>query len=208
MTRHIVGAIAFSVALAVAWPTVYASDANSEPGTYGSAEPCLGGVGGVYLLAEPGELAIEVYKRDRNRRGSPAVLRAILVGPDRRVIHEATIPDDGQTRGSGWGPVQQTRISTQGRPAGRLRLEHHRVPGPLRRRDGLGLCDELPAVSDRNVARAQGRAASGADRVGRFRSARERVFCSSPGSAHDRRFGASRIGGENRTVQWAGRVAR
>jgi hypothetical protein len=113
MTRHIFGAIVFSVALAVAWPTVYASDANSEPGTYGPAEPCLGGVGGVYLLAEPGELTIDVYKRDRNRRGSPAVLRAILVGPDRRVIHEATIPDDGQARGSGWGPVQQTRISTQ-----------------------------------------------------------------------------------------------
>jgi hypothetical protein len=111
MTHPIIRSIAFSVALAVAWPMSHVSAASPEPQIYGPAEPCLGGVGGVYLLAEPGELAIEVFKRDRNRRGSPAVLRAILVGPDRRVIHEATIPDDGQARGSGWGPVQQTRIA-------------------------------------------------------------------------------------------------
>jgi len=113
MSRYPVRPIAFCVALAVAWPMAFASDASSQPAMHGPAEPCLGGVGGVYLLAEPGELTIEVFKRDRNRRGSPAVLRAILVGPDRRVIQEVTIPDDGQTRGSRWGPVQQTRVSTQ-----------------------------------------------------------------------------------------------
>lgn len=113
MPRNLVRSIAFCVALAVAWPMAFASDASSQPAMHGPAEPCLGGVGGVYLLAEPGELTIEVFKRDRNRRGSPAVLRAILVGPDRRVIQVATIPDDGQARGSGWGPVQQTRLSTQ-----------------------------------------------------------------------------------------------
>jgi hypothetical protein len=34
MTHPIIRSIAFSVALAVAWPTVYASDASPEPGTY------------------------------------------------------------------------------------------------------------------------------------------------------------------------------
>jgi len=73
----------------------------------------IGGVGGVYFLAEPGELIVDLQKRDRNRRGRPAELRAILVGPDRRVIEEVTIPDDGQSRGSGLGPVQQARLRTQ-----------------------------------------------------------------------------------------------
>lgn len=85
---------------------------------HGPGEPCLGGVGGVYLLAQPGELSIEVYKRDRNRRGTPAALRAILAGPDRRVIEEQALPDDGQTRGSGWGPVQTTRLTAQVQRAG------------------------------------------------------------------------------------------
>lgn len=80
---------------------------------YGPGEACLGGVGGVFLLAEPGELSIEVFKRDRNRRGSPAELRAILAGPDRCVVQEAVIPDDGQPRGSGWGPTQTTRLTTR-----------------------------------------------------------------------------------------------
>jgi len=79
---------------------------------HGPGEPCLGGLGGIYILAEPGEMIIDVFKRDLNLRGSTAELRAILAGPDRRVIQEATIPDDGQAKGSGWGPVQQTRLAT------------------------------------------------------------------------------------------------
>ncbi len=80
---------------------------------HGPGEPCLGGLGGVYLLAEPGLLIIDVFKRDLNLRGSPAELRAILAGPDRRVIQEATIPDDGQAKGGGPGPVQKTRLTAQ-----------------------------------------------------------------------------------------------
>ena len=87
--------------------------ANAEPAMHSPGEACLGGLGGVYLLAEPGELTIDVFKRDRNRRGSTAELRAILAGPDRRVIQEGTIPDDGQARGSGLGPVQQTRLTAR-----------------------------------------------------------------------------------------------
>ncbi|MFQ5811312.1 MAG: hypothetical protein ACE5JM_16970, partial [Armatimonadota bacterium] len=71
----------------------------------------IGGCGGVYFLAEPGELIVEVQKRDRNVRGGPTELRAILVGPDREVLDEVRIPDDGQARGSGPGPVQRARLA-------------------------------------------------------------------------------------------------
>jgi len=67
----------------------------------------------VYLLAEPGELIIDVYKRDRNRRDGATELRAILAAPDRRVVAQAAIPDDGQKRGSGWGPAQRIRLTAQ-----------------------------------------------------------------------------------------------
>ena len=77
----------------------------------------IGGVGGVYFLASPGELVIDLEKRDRNRRGN-SQLRAILVGPDRRVIEEIVIPDDGQPRGSGLGPAQRVRFSTPVRRKG------------------------------------------------------------------------------------------
>jgi len=82
-----------------------------------AAEPempfAIGGTGGAYFLAEPGPLVVDVQKRDLNRRGRRAELRAILVGPDREVLDEVTLPDDGQPRGSGPGPVQQARLSTQ-----------------------------------------------------------------------------------------------
>ncbi len=73
----------------------------------------IGGAGGVYFLAEPGELTVEVVKRDRNRRDTRADLRAILAGPDRRVVGEATIPDDQQPVGRGMGPEQRCRLSAQ-----------------------------------------------------------------------------------------------
>lgn len=73
----------------------------------------IGGAGGVYFLAEPGELVVEVEKRDRNRGDAPTELRAILAGPDRRVVQEAAIPDDGRPRGSGQGPAQRCRLSAR-----------------------------------------------------------------------------------------------
>ncbi|MCX6907311.1 MAG: hypothetical protein NTY01_04630, partial [Verrucomicrobia bacterium] len=73
----------------------------------------IGGCGGVYFLAEPGELTVEVVKRDRNRSNTRVELRAILVGPDRRVLQEVTIPDDGRPRGSGMGPAQRCRLSAR-----------------------------------------------------------------------------------------------
>lgn len=71
----------------------------------------FGGCGGVYLLAEPGTLEVEVLKRDTNQRGRHTELRAILVGPDRRTVQEVAIPDDGRGRGAGLGPLQRARLT-------------------------------------------------------------------------------------------------
>ena len=73
----------------------------------------IGGTGGAYFLASPGELIVDLEKRDRNRTGRHTELRAILVGPDRRVLQEVTIPDDGLPRGSGTGAPQRARLATQ-----------------------------------------------------------------------------------------------
>jgi len=73
----------------------------------------IGGVGGVYFLATPGELVVDLEKRDRNRFGHRTDLRAILVGPDRRVLQDVTLPDDGRPKGSGVGPPQRARLSTR-----------------------------------------------------------------------------------------------
>jgi hypothetical protein len=73
----------------------------------------IGGVGGVYFLASPGQLVVEVEKRDRHIRGRHTELRAILVGPDREVLQEVSIPFDGGARGSGTGAPQRARLSAQ-----------------------------------------------------------------------------------------------
>ena len=94
--------LAAALALAHGGSAVAAAEPARFPTTAGPL--LIGGVGGVYFLAEPGELVIEVEKRDLNRRDIRTELRAILAGPDRRVWQEATIPDDGRPRGSGQGP--------------------------------------------------------------------------------------------------------
>ncbi|MBM3473326.1 MAG: hypothetical protein FJX75_08675 [Armatimonadetes bacterium] len=73
----------------------------------------IGGCGGVYFLASPGELVVEVEKRDRHLSDRDTELRAILVGPDREVLQEAAIPDDGQPKGSGLGAPQRVALRTQ-----------------------------------------------------------------------------------------------
>lgn len=71
----------------------------------------LGGIGGAYFLAEPGELVVEVCKRDLNRVRRPTELWAILAGPDRRVLAEVKIPDDGLPLGT-LGPRQSAMLRT------------------------------------------------------------------------------------------------
>ncbi|NLJ35572.1 MAG: hypothetical protein GX358_04965 [candidate division WS1 bacterium] len=75
-------------------------------------EPLIGGCGGVYFMAEPGELIVEVVKRDRNRSAATTEMRALLVGPDRQVLQEVFIPDDGEPVGEVLGPPLTARLTT------------------------------------------------------------------------------------------------
>ena len=88
---------------------LWTADAPAADGWQTSFQ--FGGCGGVYFLASPGELWVEVEKRDLNRRGATH-LRAILVGPDRHVLVEEWLADDGREKGSGPGPVQRVRLET------------------------------------------------------------------------------------------------
>ena len=108
-TCRCLAVLAAALALAHGGSAVAAAEPARFPATAGPL--LIGGVGGVYFLAEPGELVIEVEKRDLNRRDIRTELRAILAGPDRRVWQEVTIPDDGRPRGSGQGPAQRARLS-------------------------------------------------------------------------------------------------
>lgn len=72
----------------------------------------VGGCGGAYFLAPPGPLVIDVYKRDLHRRNTVSELRAILAGPDRQVLQEVRIPDDGR-KGPGPGPWQWARLTAE-----------------------------------------------------------------------------------------------
>ncbi|MHC4581330.1 MAG: hypothetical protein ACYS14_07720, partial [Planctomycetota bacterium] len=72
----------------------------------------LGGCGGVYFYAPTGELWVEVEKQDLNMRRNKTHLRAILFAPDRSVVDEAWISDDGRSARSGPGPVQRALLRT------------------------------------------------------------------------------------------------
>ncbi len=74
--------------------------------------PGIGGGGGAFFFPQPGELTIEIEKRDLNKRNTQTELRAILFGPDRQVIQEERIPADDQSAGSGIGPAQTIHLST------------------------------------------------------------------------------------------------
>jgi hypothetical protein len=87
--------------------------ADKGENTLESEAIAIGGVGGLYLLAEPGLLEIDIKKWDLHIRDTPTHLRAILVGPDRRPIDEVVLNDDGQSKGSGRGKEQHATLSAQ-----------------------------------------------------------------------------------------------
>ena len=72
-----------------------------------------GGCGGAYFYASEGEFRVEVYKRDLNDGNQKTHLRAILFGPDRSVLEEKWIPDDGRPAGSGPGPIGKIILRTE-----------------------------------------------------------------------------------------------
>jgi len=105
--------VAFLLIAVMGWMCASGAPAQGEDRTLGGAEDdflWMGGCGGVYFLAFPGELVVKVGKRDRNHRDRHTELRALLVGPDRRVLQEETIPDDGLSISSGMGPVQTATL--------------------------------------------------------------------------------------------------
>ncbi len=71
----------------------------------------FGGCGGAYFVAAPPELIVDVYKGDLNLCSNRTELRAILFGPDRTVMAEKRVPDNGKGRGAGIGPLQHVRLS-------------------------------------------------------------------------------------------------
>ena len=72
----------------------------------------LGGCGGGYFYASAGELLVEVEKQDLNIRRNKTHLRALLLGPDRSVVDQAWISDDGKATGSDPGPIQRVLLRT------------------------------------------------------------------------------------------------
>ncbi|MHC4228669.1 MAG: COG1470 family protein [Planctomycetota bacterium] len=85
-------------------------------GAYGKEKDAmalrLGGCGGVYFYAPAGDLWVEVEKQDLNIRRNKTHLRALLFAPDRSVVDEAWIGDDGRAARSGPGPVQRALLRT------------------------------------------------------------------------------------------------
>ena len=71
----------------------------------------FGGCGGVYFLAEPGELWVELEKQDRNATSRKTHLRAVFAGPDRTVLHDEYLPDVPRDEKN--PPVQRLRLHTQ-----------------------------------------------------------------------------------------------
>jgi hypothetical protein len=100
-------------AAGVLLPSVSAAGPAEPAPRPATTMPFVGGAGGAYFLAEPGELVVEVEKRDLHRRDLHTELRALLVAPDRQVLEEAVIPDSGGQRGRGPGPVQRVRLATR-----------------------------------------------------------------------------------------------
>ena len=64
-----------------------------------------GGVGGAHILAEPGELEVEVFKRDLEVRDRGVELRAMLLGPDREILDKVVFP-----RGEGSSGAVQREV--------------------------------------------------------------------------------------------------
>ena len=96
--------------ISAAFIIVFGLCAGAESGE--STGMLWGGCGGVYFYASTGELWVEVEKQDLNTGRQKTHLRALLFSPDRRVLDEAWIPDDGRAAGSGPGPVHRVRLRT------------------------------------------------------------------------------------------------
>ncbi|MDY0167088.1 MAG: BNR-4 repeat-containing protein [Thermoguttaceae bacterium] len=107
--------LVFSAAVMLLGSACDAADESAKPAadtaSADAAKPihwAIGGCGGAFFLASPGELVIDIHKRDRGRRRTE--LRAILVGPDRRVLQDVTISSDDDAPRAGFGSARWARL--------------------------------------------------------------------------------------------------
>lgn len=100
----------------------FLSAADSGP-AYGFP-PVVRGSGAVYFAVEEGmPLELEISKRDLNRSSrSTSNLYAWLLSPDRDLLAELDLQDDGLPDGSGLGPVVSGTMKTDPLPAGLYKL--------------------------------------------------------------------------------------
>lgn len=75
------------------------SDINKDNRPIGEWTPKFGGCGGIFMNAHKGALAVEIEKEDLTDNSRSRTLRAVFVGPDRRVIQDLNTSDnsDNQT---------------------------------------------------------------------------------------------------------------
>src|SRR5690554_2397348 len=74
--------------------------------------PRIGGCGGMFFNAPKGPLVIEIEKEDLNNSNNVTAMRVIFTGPDRKVIEDIWIPDDGLSQSEGIGPGKSVRLET------------------------------------------------------------------------------------------------
>ncbi len=79
---------------------------GTTPKKEGQMDWSIGGAGGAYFLATPGELEVEVFKRDLDLQRQGSEVRGILSGPDRQILGEVVIPASG-------GEVQRAVLKAQ-----------------------------------------------------------------------------------------------
>lgn len=104
-----------AILCAILWTlagTMNVHDAIAATDDTGWTCPFIGGCGGVYFYVDKGELRVEVEKRDLNDGAQKTHLRAILFGPDRHVLDEGWIADDGLASGSGPGETGRVVVRT------------------------------------------------------------------------------------------------
>ncbi len=82
------------------------SDINKDNRPLSEWTPRFGGCGGVFINAQKGSLVIEIEKEDLRNDTRSRTLRAVFVGPDRRVIHDLNTSEDSNDN-------QTVRLETQ-----------------------------------------------------------------------------------------------
>lgn len=74
------------------------SDINNDECPLGEWTPKFGGVGGIFINAPKGMLIVEIEKEDMRNDGRSRILRAVFVGPDRKVLQDLNTSGDSENQ--------------------------------------------------------------------------------------------------------------